>query len=62
MNLSGTLYFPTTGVAFSNGSSVTANSAAIVAKQVSFASSAYFKYDSTGSKTGLMTQSVALMQ
>ena len=62
MQLTGSLYFPTTDVSFSNGSSVTAYNTAIVAKQLSFTSSAYFKYDSTGSKTGLVTQSVALVQ
>ena len=62
MQLTGSLYFPTTGVSFSNGSSSVAYNTAIVAKQLSFTSSAYFKYDSTGSKTGLVTQSVALVQ
>ena len=62
MNLTGSLYFPTTDVSFSNGSSVTAYNTAIVAKQISFTSSAYFKYDSTGLKTGLFSKSVALVQ
>jgi hypothetical protein len=62
MSLTGSLYFPTTDVSFSNGSSLTAYNTAIVAKQLSFTSSAYFKYDSTGSKTGLVTKSVALVQ
>jgi hypothetical protein len=62
MKLTGSLYFPTTNVSFSNGSSVTAYNTAIVAKQLSFTSSAYFKYDSTGLKTGLFSKSVALVQ
>jgi len=37
MMLTGSLYFPTTYVSFSNGTSAVAYSTAIVAKQVSFA-------------------------
>jgi hypothetical protein len=49
MNLTGSLYFPTTNVSFSNGVSVAANSAAIIAKQVTFVG-------------GLVSKSVALVQ
>jgi hypothetical protein len=62
MLLSGTLYFPTTYVAFSNGSSAEANSTAIVADQISFTGGANIKYDSTGLKTGLFSKAVALVQ
>ena len=62
MKLTGSLYFPTTNISFSNGSSVTAYNTAIVAKQLSFTSSAYFKDDSTGLKTGLSEIAVALVQ
>lgn len=61
MDLTGTLYFPTTDVSFSNGTSG-ASTTAIVANQVSFAGGADIKYDSTGQKTGLFTSTAALLQ
>jgi hypothetical protein len=61
MKLSGTLYFPTTQVLFDNGITATL-SAAIVAWQLTIDASATFTYDSTGTKTGLFSQSVALVQ
>lgn len=62
MNLSGTLYFPTTTVSFSNGVAAESNSTAIVANQVSISGGANIKYDPTGQKTGLFLNSVALVQ
>jgi hypothetical protein len=59
--LTGTLYFPTTAVSFSNGTSGGGNTA-IVADQVSFSGGANIKYDPTGLKTGLSTQSVGLVE
>jgi Putative Flp pilus-assembly TadE/G-like len=53
-NLTGSLYFPTTSVSFSNGSSSSGNTA-ILAKQVSFTGGTRLVYDSTGLKTGLGT-------
>jgi Flp pilus assembly protein TadG len=61
MLLTGTLYFPSTSILFSNGASTTANTA-IVAKQVSFTGGTKITYDSTGLKTGLFSKSVALVQ
>jgi Flp pilus assembly protein TadG len=61
MQLNGTLYFPTTDVSFSNGSGNTAYTA-IVASQVSFTGGSNMKYDSTGQKTGLFVDGVALIQ
>jgi hypothetical protein len=62
MMLTGSLYFPTTDVSFSNGTSAVGYSTAIVANEVSFAGGATIKYDPTGLKTGLFSQSVALIQ
>jgi Flp pilus assembly protein TadG len=62
MLLTGSLYFPTTYVAFSNGSTAEANSTAIVADEISFTGGANIKYDSTGLKTGLFSKAVALVQ
>jgi Flp pilus assembly protein TadG len=62
MNLSGTLYFPTTTVSFSNGVAAESNSTAIVANELSIAGGANIKYDPTGQKTGLFQNSVALVQ
>ena len=62
MQLTGSLYFPTTDVSFSNGTTTAAYSTAIVAKQVWFTGGANIKYDSTGLKTGLFSKSVALVQ
>jgi hypothetical protein len=62
MQLSGSLYFPTTSVSFSNGTSAEANDTAIIAKQVSFQGGARIQYDSTGLKTGLFSTAVALVQ
>ena len=59
--LTGSLYFPTTPVSFSNGAAGTGNTA-IVAKQVSFAGGARLNYDSTGQKTGLSTKTVGLVE
>jgi len=61
MQLTGSLYFPTTYVSYSNGAATTGNTA-IVAKQVSFAGGVNFKYDPTGLKTGLLTKTVALVE
>jgi hypothetical protein len=59
--LTGTLYFPTTGITFSNGSSGGGNTA-VVADTVDFSGGANIKYDPTGLKTGLSTQSVGLVE
>ena len=61
-NLTGSLYFPTTYVNFSNGYSSTGSSMAIVAKRVSFVGGARITYDPTGLLTGLVSKTVALMQ
>jgi hypothetical protein len=60
-SLTGSLYFPTTGVNFSNGASGSGNTA-IVADQVSFTGGANLKYDSTGLKTGLSSQTAGLVE
>ena len=62
MKVTGTLYFPTTSVLFSNGSSVSNVYTAIVAKQVSFTGGTSLQYDATGMKTGLFSKAVALVQ
>ena len=61
VTLTGTLYFPTTNVSYSNGSSGSGNTA-IVAKQVAFAGGTRLVYDSTGSKTGLVANTVGLVE
>ena len=61
MLLTGSLYFPTTYVSFSNGTSTTAYTA-IVADEISFTGGASINYDNTGLKTGLFSKSVALVQ
>jgi hypothetical protein len=61
LKITGTLYFPTTYVLFSNGANTNAY-VAIVAKQVSFTGGTQIQYDSTGLKTGLFSKSVALVQ
>jgi len=61
INMSGTLYFPTTSVSFSSGAS-NAGYIAIVASTISFTGGAKVKNDPTGAYTGLSTQSVALVQ
>jgi hypothetical protein len=61
MLLTGTLYFPTKSILFSNGANTTANTA-IVAKQVAFTGGTKIIYDPTGLKTGLFSSSVALVQ
>ena len=62
MTLTGTLYFPTTAVTFSNGSSVSNVYTAIVAKQVAFTGGTSLQYDATGLKTGLFSNAVAMVQ
>jgi hypothetical protein len=59
--LTGSLYFPTTAVSFSNGASGGGNTA-IVADTVNISGGANLKYDSTGLKTGLAAQTVALVE
>jgi hypothetical protein len=61
MNLTGSLYFPSTTVSYSNGSS-SAGNVAIVANKVLFQGGATFNYDPTGQQTGLLSKSVALVQ
>ncbi len=62
MTLSGTLYFPTTGVSFSNGTSANGATIAIVSSTLTFAGGASIKYDPTGQKTGLFSSGAALIQ
>ena len=63
LKLTGGLYFVTTTVAFSNGSSSSGYSIAVVAKDVSFTGGTnIFTYDPTGLKTGLVVKSVGLME
>jgi hypothetical protein len=62
LQLTGSLYFPTSLVSLQNGSSSTGFSVAIVSKKVSFTGGANFKYDPTGLKTGLASKSVALVE
>jgi hypothetical protein len=60
--LTGTLYFPTTGVTFS-GATATNSTMAIVADKLSITGSASITYDPTGQRTGLFTsKGVALLQ
>jgi len=61
MTLTGSLYFPTTGVSYSNGASASGNTA-IVAKDVSFTGGVKLQYDPTGLKTGLISTSVGLIE
>jgi len=61
MLLTGSLYFPTTDVSFSNGTNTTVTTA-IVADEVSFVGGSTVKYDPTGALTGLLLKSVALVQ
>jgi hypothetical protein len=60
-SLTGSLYFPTTAVSFSNGTSGGGNTA-IVADQVTFSGGANIKYDPTGLLTGLSTKTVGLVE
>jgi hypothetical protein len=59
--LSGSLYFPTTAISFSNGTTGTGNTA-LVARQVSLVGGARLNYDATGQKTGLTMQTVGLIE
>lgn len=59
--LTGSLYFATTGISYSNGTSGTGYTA-LVAKQVSFVGGANLNYDATGLKTGLAAKTVALVE
>ena len=63
VNMSGTLYFPTTNVGFTSGAS-NPNYMAIVANTMTFTSGAsiHCNSDPTGQYTGLSNQSVALVQ
>jgi len=62
MKITGSLYFPTTIVQFSNGSAATSYSMAIIANQVWFSGGTNIKYDSTGLSTGLFSKSAGLVQ
>jgi hypothetical protein len=61
MSLTGSLYFPTTGVSFAGGSSASGTTA-IIADKVSFTGGTNFTYDPTGLKTGLIATGVGLVQ
>jgi len=61
MQLTGTLYFPTTAIVVSNGAS-SSSVMAVVAAEVSFSGGTKITWDSTGQKTGLFSKSVALVQ
>lgn len=63
MQLTGSLYFPTTVLYYSNGSSTESYSTGLVAKQIAFSGgTSSVSYDPTGLKTGLFSQTIALMQ
>jgi hypothetical protein len=63
MQLTGSLYFPTTTLYYSNGSSTVTYSTGLVAKQIVFSGgTSSVAYDPTGLKTGLFSAVVALMQ
>lgn len=63
MQLTGSLYFPTTILYYSNGSSTESYTTGLVAKQISFSGgTSSVLYDPTGLKTGLFSQAIALMQ
>jgi hypothetical protein len=63
MQLTGSLYFPTTNLSYSNGSSAVTYSTGLVAKQIAFSGgSTNILYDPTGLKTGLFSTAVALIQ
>ena len=62
LKLTGGLYFPTTTISYSNGSSTSGYSVALVAKDVSFTGGANIKYDPTGLKTGLAVKTVGLIE
>jgi hypothetical protein len=61
-NLTGTLYFPTTAVSYSGGTTSISDTTAIVAWQVTFTGNSSINYDTTGLKTGLVSKAVALVQ
>jgi Flp pilus assembly protein TadG len=61
MAITGTFYFPTTNITFSNGTS-SASYIAIIAQQVWFTSGAKLRNDPTGTYTGLSSKSVVLAQ
>jgi len=61
MAITGTFYFPTTNITFSNGTSA-ASYIALIAQQVWFTSGAKVKNDPTGTYTGLSSKSVVLAQ
>ena len=63
MRLTGSLYFPTTVLNYSNGSSTAAYSTGLVAKQIAFSGgTSSVLYDPTGLQTGLFSKAIALMQ
>jgi Flp pilus assembly protein TadG len=64
MRLSGSLYFPTTALNYSNGSGSVTYNTGLVAKQIVFTggANANLTYDPTGQNTGLFTTTVALVQ
>jgi Flp pilus assembly protein TadG len=61
MQLTGSLYFPTTFLSYSNGTS-SSGTTALVAKQISFAGGAHLVLDPTGLKTGLGTKTAGLLE
>ena len=58
---SGSLYFPTTTISFSNGTK-DGGTVALIAAKLSFNNGAKINFDSTGTKTGLAVQAVGLME
>jgi hypothetical protein len=63
MQLTGSLYFPTTVLNYSNGSTTESYSTGLVAKQIAFSGgTSSVSYDPTGQKTGLFSNVVALVQ
>jgi hypothetical protein len=62
LNLSGSLYFPTTAINWSNGTNTTTGSVGMVVYDVTFTGGAYFKQDTTGITTLGSTVSSAIVE
>ncbi len=62
LRLTGSLYFPTTNISYSNGSSSNGFTTALLAKKVSFTGGVNLTFDPTGLKTGLLVKTVALVK
>jgi hypothetical protein len=62
MALTGSLYFPTTAITYTGGSSTAPTTTGLVADTITFKGNSYFATDPNGAKTGLGLPTIGMLE